>query len=174
MHSRAIVYPQGLPLAGRARNRCDELVLLCGGDPQRQFERETGTLADFSRYLSRLPAFRLRQVEALVVFTLPDPLDLLVVARYGLERQLPVLERASWLIYWDEVSVPRFPEHLQREGSLDAPLNGAPIWCSNAGPLFLVLTATTSEQALVPRLRELRHESLRPAGRGSADSARAG
>ena len=159
MHTRAIVYPQGLPERLAAQAHCEQLVLLCGGDPHRQFERQDGTLGDFTRYISRLRAFRLGQVETLVVFTRTQPFSLLIPTRRTLERELPILARGAWLVFWDPEAHPALPHHLTNLGHLDGLIDRAPVWRASSGEMFLIVSTRTTIETMKLRLRELRHEA---------------
>ncbi len=159
MHTRAIVYPQGLPNRLEARLHCEELVLVCGGDPHRQFERQGGTLAEFTHYLARLPAFRLGQVETLVVLPQTQPFSLVLPTRRTLERELPLFARGAWLIFWDDMAHPALPHHLTNLGHLDGLIDRAPIWRASSGERFLIVSTRTTVETMRRRLRELRQET---------------
>jgi hypothetical protein len=172
VHTRAIVYPQGLPVRSDARTHCEQLVLLCGGDPHRQFERQGGTLVDFTRYIARLPAFRLGQVEVLGVFTQTQPFSLILPTRRTLEKDLPVLSRGAWLIFWDHETHPALPHHLTNWGHLDGLIDRAPVWRASTGEMFLIVSTRTSLETMKVRLRELRQEAAVTSGVRSSQTGR--
>jgi hypothetical protein len=161
MYKRAVVYPQGVPSRAAAAAHCSELVTICGGDVDRQFERTQGSLSRFGSYLSRLPAFQHGHVQALVVMTQTQPIELIVPTRRLLAK-VPGLDDAVWVLFWDHMADANFPECLVEFGSLDGPADNAPLWRpSSGGRPFLVLSTLLTAAAVRVRVGALAEESPR-------------
>ncbi len=171
MHKRTVVYPQGIPSRPAAAAHCSELVTLCGGDLDRQFERTDGSLAQFGSYLARLPAFQHGHVHALIVLTQTRPVELIGPTRRLLAK-VPALRDAVWVIFWDHMADADFPERLVEFGDLDGPVDDAPLWRPTGSRRpFLTLATLTTLASLRARVGTL---SAPFTDRDSRDRARLG
>ncbi len=161
MYKRTIVYPQGVPSRPAAAAHCSELVTICGGDVDRQFERTHGSLSQFGAYLSRLPAFQHGHVQAMVVMTQTRPIELVVPTRRLLAK-VPGLDEAVWVLFWDYMLDADFPECVVEFGSLDGPIDDAPLWRpSGGGRPFLILSTLITSEVARARVSVLADESPR-------------
>ena len=161
MYKRTIVYPQGTPSRTAAASHCSELVQICGGDMERQFERTEGSLSQFGAYLARLTAFQHRHVQVLVVMTQTRPVELIVPTRRLLTR-VPGLDDAVWVLFWDHMADSGFPECLVEYGTLDGPADAAPLWRpSSGGRPFLILSTLVTADVVRNRVGGLGEASPR-------------
>lgn len=145
-NSRFTLLPHGpVPSSNESREQCDKLLAYCDADSQRYHDQRFTNLDQFIRYASRFDDLQDRETPALVAFTQTCPLIQTVFnARQRLCEKLPALENALWVIYVDPALDPGFGQTATRLGHFDASLDSAPVFESNDGCNYLVLTPQTT------------------------------
>lgn len=145
---RLTLFPQGQVLEPEHRDRCAEFALWCGGDLERFIDAPILSVDGFARYVDRIAA--IRRTQALVVLTKTNPLALMIVEpRRRLERLLPELRTARWMIYLDRKSDPFFLAMATRLGHLTSGINEAPIWVGPGDSPYLVLDSEMRDHEVV-------------------------
>jgi hypothetical protein len=98
------------------------------------------TLDRFIAYLSRIRDFNAGHVEPLVVLTKTNPLPLAILhTRRRLERALPALHHARWMIYLRPEEDPFFDSSAAL-GWLVGELHTAPVWVGPNMERFVVIS----------------------------------
>ena len=160
-----VLLPYGLPEIAAHREACSEILISCGGDVDRLIDQPADDLDRFGKYVARIPALREggAREPPIVMLTRTSPLPLTVVsARRTLERAVPTLARASWLLFVTNEDDPFFVDGAQRLGTLSCDLSQAPIWLGPDGMPFLVTTpGTRAHDVLSERYLTLRGQAER-------------
>lgn len=155
-----VLLPYGVPDQNGYREACSEILLSCGGDVDRVIDQPANDLDRFGKYVGRIPALRDAAVREppIVMLTRTSPLPLTVVsARRTLERMVPSLARASWILFVTDDDDPFFRDGATRLGVLTGELAQAPLWLGPDNMPFLVTTpATRSHEVLSERYLQLR------------------
>lgn len=161
MQRRLILCPHGLPRRDEARAHFFELLQSAAGDVERVIDAPSDSLERFAEHLVRLHVLQERRERALVALTRTNPLALTVLqARRTLEEAIPRLATVPWLIYVDLVADPFFFETAERLGTLDAPIDRAPVW-TTAGERFFILSSQLDPSTnLADRLFDLERIGL--------------
>lgn len=159
MSPRIVICPHGLPMLPEAREWCFDVLFRCGGDATRVFEGQPGRLAGFATHLAKIHAIQADDAP-LVLLRRTNPLGLAVLqTRRALEEAVPRLERALWLIDFDEAEDPFFVDAATKNGAFDRALDDAPIWSGPDDLRFLVIGRRTRDLAVLPgRIAELEGE----------------
>lgn len=147
---RLVLFPQGQVGEGYQRDRCDELVLWCGGDVGRLIDSPVDSLDAFATFLLRIRGVKDGSEQVMVVLTNTNPLALAVVdLRRRLEVRLPALRTARWLIFVDPQTDPFFESSALRLGHLTGPMEEAPLWIGPQDSPYLVLSPRVRERRFV-------------------------
>ena len=162
---RLVLMPHGPPVS-EDDNLYMQLILWCGGDVGRVVDRPAGDVDRFIRYAERIRGVYDGTERALVMLTRTNPLALTVLdTRRRIERRLPALANARWVIYADLTVDPFFSQMAVRLGHLTDELNAAPHWIGPGNMRFLVLTEMTHDRALVEQgMRQLDEANLERSG----------
>lgn len=144
-----------------ARERCFQVLLHCGGDVERVFEKHAGGLADFAAHLSRIRSLDAAD-KPIVLLCQTNPLALAVLkTRRALEDAVPKLARAVWVIHFDEEEDPFFVGAASMLGTLDRDAAEAPLWSAPDDWRFLVVSSKLRDlRILRDRLYELEAAEL--------------
>jgi hypothetical protein len=136
--SRLVLSPQGPPLQPNVESGCMDVILRCGGDLQRIIDSPTPTLEIFANHLRRLRALDADD-PPLVILHQTNPVVIAIIGtRRELQRRVPRLHGAAWIILHDREADPFFEQEALDLGSFDDPTLDAPIWSSPGGLHFLV------------------------------------
>ena len=143
-----------MPAHAESRERLSQLLLRCGADLQRMIDAPQGPLEAFAEYVSGISALASGVHHPLVVLTRTRPVsEAIVETRKALAERVPMLERATWIIYADSLSDPLAFESLRDVGQLEGPLLDAPIWRGPDSERYLVMSplVTGVTESMLPR-----------------------
>lgn len=162
MRPRIVLFPHGQPTNVLSRECCARLVRNAGGDLQRIIDSPAGSVERFARHIERLPSIREGMEDPMVVLTETNPLALMTVAaRNTLERAVPALGTAPWLIYFEPEQDPFFIETACALGSFDVASGlvdpeTAPIWHGPQQTHFLIISPSSERKAnLLARMQDV-------------------
>lgn len=148
---RVVLYPYGQPLECEDRPSCAEYVWSLGGDSQRIYEAQDSNLDHFCRYIQHFEeAIASPDAPAIVVLTKANPLGLAVInARRKLERMLPALLTATWVLYVDPVYDPFFLDSARKCGTFVYQNQQSLQWIGPGGAIFLIAMPTVVDERRV-------------------------
>lgn len=156
LEDRLVLMPQGLPPRIDMHEACVKLLLASGADIHRIFDSPIETVDRFASHLARAKVPLSSRPEPLVVLTKTSPIALAIfLNRKVLEKALPSLRRAAWLIFHDPNEDPFFGREVLSMGMLDTSLVDAPIWTTRGAGEYLVLTPDCPRRDLRDRVRDL-------------------
>ena len=147
---RMVLYPQGYPVAHRARRDCEALTHFCGGDLHRTFDLRRANLDTSLLHASKIQAFHSPHHAALCVLTETQDLRQVVETRCAYEKALAVSRSGAWALYWDPELDPHFPTAATREGRILGSFQAGAIWQHELGGEFLVLCPKLQLIELLP------------------------
>lgn len=140
---RLIVYPYGPPRK-EYEELCARFVLKLGGDVSRTIDRPFASAEAFVEHARRVASLRDPidpEDRAIVILTRTNPLALTVVdARRRIERGVPGLAVAAWAVFVDPREDPFFADAAAKLGKVEGAMADVPIWTSNTGARFMVLS----------------------------------
>jgi hypothetical protein len=158
---RLVLMPYGPPRP-ELMGPCLDAVKRCGGDLNRIIDAPAKSLNDFARYVGKMKAIAFGGPSPLVVLTRTSPLALAVTgARRLLERSVPALESAAWIVFYDRKEDPFFEAEADAVGILEPRSDRTLMWTSPHGQAFLIV-ASGEYAALEVQIDELL--SLSPIG----------
>ncbi|MBI5536396.1 MAG: hypothetical protein HY898_26985 [Deltaproteobacteria bacterium] len=138
---RIVLFPYGQPATDRHRDRCAEIFLSLGGDIHRVIDGPFASLDRFVAYVRRIPVIHDGTECPIVMLTNTNPLALMVVnARRKLERSVPGLERATWVLCIDKEADPFFAHIAASVGTFEKNRAGEIVWHGPEGTAYLVVT----------------------------------
>ncbi len=141
MRRRFLLFPQGLPPMGEGRDGCLELAHRAGGDLERVIDAPSRSIEAFAHHLGRMRLVLEARERALVVLWHTNPLGLTVLhTRRSFNNLVGALASALWAVYLDPAEDPFFLEAAAELGTLDVPLDEAPIWTASDSERFLILS----------------------------------
>jgi hypothetical protein len=138
---RIVLFPYGQPANDRHRDRCSEIFLSLGGDVQRVIDGPFASLDRFVSHVQRIAVIHDGSECPIVMLTNTNPLALMVVnARRKLERSVPSLVRATWVLFVDQKQDPFFAQTAKSVGHLDKDRAGGLVWNGPDDTTYLVTT----------------------------------
>ncbi|MEZ4230560.1 MAG: hypothetical protein R3B89_15405 [Polyangiaceae bacterium] len=146
---RPILAPQGLPEDEQLRTA----LWSAEGDLARIIDAPRSSLGAYVEYLKKL-RFLDGGPPPIVCFVETRALGVVLTARALLEEQLPILRRASWLLFLKDPEDPLFAAAAERLGTLDDAISSVPLWKSRAGKYFVVVPPTAPMARLRARCAE--------------------
>lgn len=136
---RLVLMPYGPPPAEHMEP-CLDAVKRCGGDLNRIIDAPTRSLDEFARYVGKIRAIACGGPPPLVVLTRTSPLALAVTgARRMLEKAVPALESAAWIVFYDRREDPFFEAEAEAVGILEPRSDRTLMWTSPHGQAFLIV-----------------------------------
>ena len=163
--ARPIFFPQGPVPDSESAAACVEMMHRSGGDLQRLFDGPSTDVESFINHVSRLPVVKNGNERPFVVLTdTENPTATVSDVRGVIERAVPQLAAACWVIYVTAADRQRFISVAATAGSFDDELSPAPMWTTHDMRRYLVLSdEITDTQSLLNRVHEVETRS-QPAG----------
>jgi len=111
------------------RENCLDLLLGCGADARRIYDRRFADLEEFLSRTARLTGIDQPDLQCIVCLTETCPLVQMVLGtRRRITRRIPTLASAMWVIYVDPSLDPSFFQTAERLGEMQGLTGRAPIW----------------------------------------------
>lgn len=143
-----------MPSAVREDEELRGVLLALSADLSRVVDAPSHSVDAFIKHAARLRYLE-RGPTAIVAFIRTNPLGLVLDARMRLERHVPRLKRALWLLAVSDETDPFFYESASKLGSLDDSIRSVPIWTSGDGRRFVVVPRNPDADRVKERSDEL-------------------
>ena len=151
---RITLFPYGAVSSSQgAREKCLELLLLCGADLELIHDQAWPSLAHFINHIERLSRLNANIINsAIVCLTQTCPIFSILNARRELTGKFPGLAQALWAVFVDQAEDPSFSLTAGKIGNLTGDMDEAPIWTVNqTGQRYLLLTPHARDSDRIQR-----------------------
>ena len=135
---RLVLMPHGPP-GPELKASCMDIIRRSGGDLRRIIDSPTTTPEIFAKHIARMKALSLGAAP-LVVLTRTSPLALaLTGTRRTLEKFVPALKNAAWLVFYDRADDPFFEAEAREIGTLEPRTEYSALWRSSTRQHYLII-----------------------------------